>query len=159
MTNETIVICLGGSDLRLCGQLDFACSRIKLDSIQCRLIVSLPFSALSIAATVAPRIEIYTILACSVQKPEYNIHPELSNLLGLPIFEDDSGLLVSHSSPGSRISPLIPIPILSDRDVTLICLTGPLPASNYNEGDDNNTNRCSSEPEVQAAVAKLTAGE
>lgn len=121
--------------------------------------MSLPFSALSIAATVAPRIEIYTILACSVQKPEYNIHPELSNLLGLPIFEDDSGLLVSHSSPGSRISPLIPIPILSDRDVTLICLTGPLPASNYNEGDDNNTNRCSSEPEVQAAVAKLTAGE
>jgi hypothetical protein len=112
--------------------------------------MALPFTAAAMAATLAPRIEIYTILACSVHKPEYTMH-----LSKLP----DSNLLVSKSSPGFGTSPSMPANFATEQDIARTYFTGLPDASNDTEGDNKSSNRCASDPEVQAAVAKLTAGE
>ena len=46
-----------------------AVTRQRLTRAARRLIVSLPFTAIAVASTVAPRIEIYTMLVCSVYSP------------------------------------------------------------------------------------------
>jgi len=106
------------------------------------------------SATLAPRIEIYTILACSVHKPEYTMNPDVSKRLGLPYIKNDSDLLVSKPLPGFGTSPLIPT-IASENEITSV---GLLDGSNDTEGVNKDLDRCTEDPEVQAAVAKLTAG-
>lgn len=39
--------------------------------VACRFIFLVPFSAIAISATMAPRIQIYTQLVCDVYKPEF----------------------------------------------------------------------------------------
>jgi hypothetical protein len=41
----------------------------------------LPLTAISMSATLAPRIDVYTILACKVLRPEYNTTADLPHLL------------------------------------------------------------------------------
>jgi len=124
---------------------------------RCRLLLALPFASVSTAATLAPRIEIYTILACSVHKPEYTMHLRLSKQLGLPYLEDASDLLVSNAlRSGFVVSPLLPINVASEGNIAHIYLPD---ASNGTDDDDKWLDRCASDPVVQAAVAKLTAGE
>lgn len=91
-----------------------------------RLIVLLPFGALASTATLAPRIEILTILACSVIKPE--------------IFD------VAKNS--SSLSPFINL-------VPLINSTGFNHLANPGSGIPQT---CAQDPDVQAAVAQLSAG-
>jgi hypothetical protein len=81
-------------------------------------------------------------------------HPEFSKQLGLPYPEDTSDLLFSKTLSGFVTSPLIPGTIASKRN---IYFTDSPNASNGTDSEDKN--RCASDPEVQAAVAKLTAGE
>ena len=86
------------------------------------------------------------------------MHLELSKKLGLPYLEDGNGLLVSKPLSGFLTSPLMPANIVSELDTAHVYFTG-LHVSNNTEGDDKSLDRCASDPEVQAAVAKLTAGE
>ena len=121
--------------------------------------MALPFASVSTAATLAPRIEIYTILACSVHKPEYTMYLKLSKQLGLPYIEDASDLLVSNALFGSVASPLMPVNVASEGNIAHIYFADLPDASNGTDSGDKSLNRCASDPEVQAAVAKLTAGE
>ncbi|KAF4576704.1 hypothetical protein EYR36_004683 [Pleurotus pulmonarius] len=89
------------------------------------LIVLLPFGALASTATLAPRIEILTILACSVIKPE--------------IFD------VGKNS--SSLSPFINL-------VPLVNSTGLDHLANPGSGIPQT---CAQDPDVQAAVAQLSA--
>lgn len=92
-----------------------------------RLIVLLPFGALASTATLAPRIEILTILACSVIKPE--------------IFD------VGKNS--SSLSPFISL-------VPLVNSTGLDSLASPGSGIPQT---CAQDPDVQAAVAQLSAGD
>ena len=120
-----------------------------------RLIIALPFTSITLSLTLAPRIEIYTILACSAYKPEYTMHLDLSKQLGLPYVEHN----ISKPLPDFGTSLFIPTTVASERESTRIYFTSSPDESNYNESDDRRSDRCASDPAVQAAVAKLTAGE
>jgi hypothetical protein len=87
------------------------------------------------------------------------MHLGISKRLGLPYIEDDSNLLVSNPLPDFGSSPLMPINMASERENTRIYFTGLPDGSNDTEADDDSLDRCASDPEVRAAVAKLTAGE
>jgi hypothetical protein len=97
------------------------------------------------SATLAPRIEIYTILACSTLKPEYM-------RFGLSYREDNSTLLVPNPLPGT--SPLTPTSFASQDIVHVHLASSPDASDNFNAIAD----RCAKDPVVQAAVATLTAG-
>ncbi|KAG5219996.1 MFS substrate transporter [Salix suchowensis] len=108
---------LGGATFNVAFELPTAHTSID------RLIVLLPFGALASTATLAPRIEILTILACSVIKPE--------------IFD------VGKNS--SSLSPFVSL-------VQLVNSTGlASPGSGIPQ-------TCAQDPDVQAAVAQLSAG-
>jgi hypothetical protein len=128
----------------------------RLIVVRYRLLVALPLTAISMTATMAPRIEIYTILACRVHKPEYTMHLAPSNLFRLPPSDTDSGLLNSKLTPGPWTSPLIPINIASQWELAHIYFSS-LPET-ANDTESEIENRCASDPDVQAAVARLTAG-
>ena len=107
-----------------------------------RLLVIMPFTSIAMSATMAPRIEIYTVLACSVHKPD--IFKQSFPGLELGLVEEPRQLS-THSSIQ-----------LIDR-VYLPHLTNKLGRA-ANGSVPTNPNLCASDPVVQAAVAKLTAG-
>ncbi|RDB23050.1 putative membrane protein C14C4.07 [Hypsizygus marmoreus] len=103
-----------------------------------------PFTAIAMAATMAPRIEIYTLLACSVHKPDIFRHslPSLNGTSGLPL----PG--ISAVTPGSKFISL-------QFNTTMPFI---LPMSGLkNNTEPGKPTLCASDPVVQAAVAKLTA--
>src|SRR5258708_15659215 len=51
-----------------------------------RLLAAIPFTAAVASAKIAPRLEIYTVLACSVHKPDISGQDFGHVLLGLPVF-------------------------------------------------------------------------
>jgi len=116
----------------------------------------LPVSTMAMSATLAPSIEIYTMLACSVHKPDIFkqafIGVDLGSF-GFPFDDIQNSLLpplMANSSAPSNIT-------LGWVDLT---------NDNSNMGLQNDTdkgpkkpNLCASDPVVQAAVAKLTAGK
>ncbi|PFH51761.1 hypothetical protein AMATHDRAFT_40016 [Amanita thiersii Skay4041] len=99
----------------------------------------MPFSAIAMSATIAPRIEIYTRLACKVHKPDiYNEHSLQLVLKLFPFLGSDM-----------LTKPDISMPYL--HEVNLIT-----PALNIiAEGSPHGTKQCATDPVVQAAVAKL----
>lgn len=104
----------------------------------------IPFTSIAMAATIAPKIEIYTLLACSVHKPEI-LQQTLNGSVELPI---DTLL----------IYPIIPRGYSNYDFDTSQLFTLPLPAFQ----NDTHTPKpiiCASDPVVQAAVAKLSTGE
>jgi len=84
---------------------------------------------------------------------------KLSKQLGLPYIEDASDLLVSNALSGSVASPLMPVNVASEGNIAHIYFADLPDASNGTDSDDKSLDRCASDPEVQAAVAKLTAGK
>ncbi|KAJ7775088.1 major facilitator superfamily domain-containing protein [Mycena metata] len=101
------------------------------------LMMATPFSTIAMSATIAPKIEIYTLLACSVHKPE--------------IFKDRKIL------PASLLPSLLPraeyqaeITFPPSFDIALNNDTSP-------PTDEPQPNPCGSDPVVLAAVARLTA--
>jgi hypothetical protein len=67
-----------------------------------RLLAVIPFSSIAASAKIAPRLEIYTVLACSVQRPDIVFGHVLSDPsvfagfhghTGLRSFTDDAGVL------------------------------------------------------------------
>ncbi|KZP12568.1 MFS general substrate transporter [Athelia psychrophila] len=89
----------------------------------------LPFTAISSGATLAPRVEIYRNLACSVHRPEYS---QLSTPLSFtPSYSTNLSLSLND------------VPNNTD-DYTLLTF------------DDERRSRCAADPEVSAATATLT---
>ncbi|KII88321.1 hypothetical protein PLICRDRAFT_41492 [Plicaturopsis crispa FD-325 SS-3] len=125
------------------------------------LMVAVPFSAGATSATMAPRIEIYTMLACSVHKPEYTAHLDL-RYLGIPGSTSNSAHAPSYDiALGSlQDQSIAAVDVLSSTwDVlppvdrrTLVEFVEP-----HNETSRKEAHKsCSSDPDVQAAVAKLS---
>ncbi|KAJ7484399.1 major facilitator superfamily domain-containing protein [Mycena latifolia] len=95
------------------------------------LMVLAPISSLIAAATVAPQVELYTTLACRVHRPEFESETLISINISLP-------------RPDPPNFPR-PFNILVDKVVDNASLSTKTP----------DTNPCSSDPVVQAAVAKF----
>ena len=116
-----------------------------------RVLGIMPFAAIAMSAAMAPRIEIYTLLACSVHKPD--------------IFKE---MCHRHSAPTpaqwSRFEPIV-----SRSDKPLVHATESI-GFPFNEGKvlewvwvgedtgEKPGNPCASDPVVQAEVAKLSLG-
>lgn len=58
---------------QLCGPLSKQPSTFDITQYSDRLILISPLYTISLAATLAPRIDIYTQLACAIHKPEYTM--------------------------------------------------------------------------------------
>lgn len=105
----------------------------------------MPFTSIATSATLAPRIEIYTTLACSIHRPD--IYRQQQDILDFVQQSNEYGTpAVAHqSSSGSA----------DISDVFMIEKT-----IQFTDADTPPTRkqRCASDPVVQAAVAKLTAG-
>ncbi|KAJ7120490.1 major facilitator superfamily domain-containing protein [Mycena crocata] len=101
------------------------------------LMVATPFSTIAMSATLAPKVEIYTLLACSVHKPE--------------IFRDSRfwpadipASLRPHQESSVHITFPPSFEIALNNNHTMSTAEKPVPSP------------CASDPVVQAAVAKLT---
>lgn len=96
------------------------------------------------SATLAPRVEIYTTLACSVHKPDIfrQAFPALGNML----FSYD--VIPSIIPPTANYTSSVGMIFLDHSGLQDI--TGDQPSR---------PNLCASDPVVQAAVAKLSAGK
>lgn len=92
----------------------------------------MPFSAMAMSACVAPRVEIYTELVCRAHKPEYKTGRRFS-----PMHFDDPQMITNFTE------------VL---DIGVIA-----PTLNYTAFEAPNP--CAKDPEVNAAAAKLIAGE
>jgi hypothetical protein len=120
-----------------------------------RFLCLMPLSSIAMSMALAPRIEIYTMLACDAHKPEYTAGRGLENLgIHMPFSAKSSGqVLVAYNSQ-SVSSSLTTEPVI-DLDLAPIHVGA-------DEGPTNGTvlpnpKLCRSDPEVQAAVAKLIA--
>jgi hypothetical protein len=87
---------------------------------------------MSVGATVGPRIELYTKLACKAHKPEYTD-------------PDTLGLMATYAGPRYHNVRILPARFTEG------------PSDNLN--NKTNPNLCASDPDVQAAAAKLMMGK
>jgi hypothetical protein len=110
-----------------------------------RLLGGMPFTAIAMSSTLAPRIEVYTMLACSVHKPDIFRQNFPGFELGLQDISSPNLDIWGFSNEPS-LTPLY----LSDLVLEPENTNGSVPTTPRN--------RCASDPVVQAAVAKLTAG-
>ncbi|KAJ7172296.1 major facilitator superfamily domain-containing protein [Mycena filopes] len=103
------------------------------------LMMCTPLSTIAMSATLAPKIEIYTLLACSVHKPE--IFEDRALAASIPSF------LLSHpeSHAETTFPPTFEMALTHNTSLPLISMDEPKP------------NPCASDPVVLAAVARLTA--
>ena len=102
----------------------------------------LPFTAIATSSTLAPRIEIYTTLACSILRPDYGESPQQPDIVGLLHSDDCRIPAVAHQSSCVDISDVFMI----DKSFQ----------NNDVDTPPTRKQRCASDPVVQAAVAKLT---
>ncbi|KAJ7444922.1 major facilitator superfamily domain-containing protein [Mycena latifolia] len=102
------------------------------------LVFCTPLSTIAMSATMAPKVEIYTLLACSVHKPEIFRDTQL-----LSTFLPSSLRLPEEPTVGTAFPPSFDIAI-SNNTSTVISMDKP------------QASPCASDPVVQAAVAKLT---
>jgi len=116
----------------------------------------MPFTSIAMSATLAPRIEIYTMLACSVHKPdifrqnfpgiELGLHSIIHETSGLDFRVPSSDIPTSSNMHVAHVFPGI-YPFLDSSP------------KNGSTPPPKKGNLCASDPVVLAAVAKLTAGK
>ena len=106
----------------------------------------MPFTAIASSATVAPRIEIYTTIACSIHRPD---------IFGDKFQQLDILDFVQHSND-------YVIPPVAHRsgsvDVSDVFMIEKSLQINNPDTPPTRKQRCASDPIVQASVAKLTTG-
>ena len=107
----------------------------------------MPLSAIASSLTVAPRIEIYTTLTCSILRPDYGDSPQRPDILGYLHSNDYRIPTVAHQSSN-----------LSCVDVSDVFMIDKSLQANGADTPPTRKQRCASDPVVQAAVAKLTTG-
>lgn len=100
--------------------------------------------------TIAPRVEVYTTLACNKHKPEYSRHIGFCKQLGLPYDDNHT------TSPVSNLQAFS-----GDVKPALNYTVAQFSANDHftMESEKEDKNQCASDPDVQAAVAKLTTGK
>jgi len=96
------------------------------------ILAVLPFTAMAMSACIAPRVEIYTELACRAHKPEYKTGRRIS-VTGIAYPQLIANFTESNTDPF--------LPILNFDDNAALDMD----------------KRCAKDPEVQAAAAKLIA--
>ena len=104
----------------------------------------MPFTAIATSSTIAPRIDIYTTLACSILRPDYGESPS-------PQQPNNFGFLHSNECRISAMADQSSCVDISDVfmiDKSLQTIGADTPPTRKQ--------RCASDPVVQAAVAKLT---
>ena len=116
----------------------------------------MPFTSIAMSATLAPRIEIYTMLACSVHKPdifrqnfpgiELGLHSTIHEISGLDFRVPSSDIPTLSNIHVAHVFPGV-YPFLDS------------PPNNGSTPPPKKGNSCASDPVVLAAVAKLTAGK
>ncbi|KAJ7724442.1 MFS general substrate transporter [Mycena maculata] len=102
------------------------------------LLVATPISATAMSATMAPKVEIYTLLVCSVHKPEIFKDRHLSSV-HVPSFLQPH----EQSSVGTTFPPSFDIATSNSTSLVASMNEPPKP------------NPCASDPVVAAAVARL----
>lgn len=120
-----------------------------------RVIAMLPISSMAMTSAAAPRVAIYTELACREHKPEYTVGRRLAHLDAL------SGVSRSHYheiAPADTVNRSVPygLDVLAESSVYLQPFFLEDSASR-NETEDLPNNECAADPVVQAATAKLIA--
>ncbi|TDL24842.1 MFS general substrate transporter [Rickenella mellea] len=129
------------------------------------LLCLMPFTAIAMASTIAPRVELYTRLACREHKPEYSAGrgPSSSNYLTTNGYPHGIHVDANISERASQIStlPYMSLAALGSFPIA----TQPFyrdmpedPTHNQTSADKERERQlCASDPEVQAHVAKLMA--
>ena len=98
----------------------------------------MPFSAMAMSACVAPRVEIYTELACRAHRPDY-----------------ETGRKFSEPPMVFQVVEPQAISNYTEDDISFI-----VPSLNYGDNSaPEELNPCAKDPEVNAAAAKLIAGK
>ena len=110
--------------------------------VRTRLLITMPFAAIATSATITPRIEIYTTLACSTLRPDYEESPQQPNIVGFLHSNYCRIPAVAHQSRCVDISDIFMI----NKSLQ----------TNGADTPPTRKQRCASDPVVQAAVAKLT---
>ncbi|OJA15920.1 hypothetical protein AZE42_11218 [Rhizopogon vesiculosus] len=112
------------------------------------LILGTPLASIGVAAVIAPRVEMFTILACRVHAPEYepnNIYPVQSHSV------------LSMNTTGTEGWFTLDVPSVtyeSPQPMSMYIPVSPSPLKQLVP----DRNQCASDPVVQAAVAQLSAG-
>ena len=110
--------------------------------VRTRLLITMPLTAIATSATITPRIEIYTTLACNTLRPDYGERPQQLDI-GSFLHSNDCRIpAVAHQSGCVGISDNFTI------NKSLQINGADIPPTRKQ--------RCASDPVVQAAVAKLT---
>ena len=99
------------------------------------------------SATIAPRIEVYTLLACFVHKPD--IFERLGGYRGFP----------TETSPHLVFPPITLANSLGHQSILRFLPSLPVSGAQNFSYATAQPNPCASDPVVQAAVATLNAGE
>ena len=116
----------------------------------CRLLCFMPVSAAAVAACAAPRVEVYTQLACWELRPEYTVGERNSPLgsIHTKIIERRKEWTEDDSIDLSTIV-----------DTKSFSFDANFSMNAGRDDEDNAQKKCAKDPVVQAAVAKLIARE
>ena len=139
----------------------------KCSRSSCRLLCSIPFSSFATSSTLAPKVEIYTMLACRVHKPDiYHSAYGDVNPGGLPGIDLPSlPTAATHRFPNSEISlssTSLQVPRSSSFVTPRSTAFWFRPSNVETSGRDAPSKPpppCAADPTVQAAVAKISASE
>ena len=137
-----------------------------------RLICITPFTTIAMSSTIAPKIEMYTELACREHKPEYSVGKETftSRPHGIHAAGLENTITPISYPLTSSVLDVLPTSLyFNEFSVNMPLITSPLflNGSNSSNGsgtgdedvggdeDETDPNLCFSDPEVQAAAAEL----
>jgi hypothetical protein len=132
----------------------FAQRSFHLTHFATRLIFGIFFGSMGYASLLAPKVAMYTALACRVHRPEYVMNNHSALLFALPSTHN----LVSINAADT------PIQYVSDGSETAVDAVSTLPlppitvSSDYTQNEPGSEQKCASDPVVQEAVARLNAG-
>ncbi|KAH7912214.1 MFS general substrate transporter [Hygrophoropsis aurantiaca] len=121
------------------------------------LLVAMPMSSIGFSSTLAPRVELYTMLVCRIDRPEYISNSHFSDQYPYSALKP----LVAHSNLSlPALENVIPASEHSDdlelHGVLIPAITN-ISLSKYEIVSGDTRKQCAADPVVQAATAKLAA--
>lgn len=125
---------------------------IHLTHFSARLIVGTFFSSIGFAALLAPKVALYTALACRVHRPEYlaDINSLHSFAFPLTYNVNVANAAIPYLFGGREIVANAVSPFLSNSTYSS--------SLDYTSEGPGSEQKCASDPVVQAVVARLNAG-
>ncbi|KAH7929729.1 MFS general substrate transporter [Leucogyrophana mollusca] len=118
------------------------------------LLIGMPISSIGFSSTLAPRVELYTMLVCRIHRPEYVSNSNLPGVYGYTTIPEVPSASVSFpTSVNGHTSTelgLEPPSVLVPRIPTLL-------SEQHNSASGDTRKQCAADPVVQAATAKLAA--